>query len=191
MFQQGKFFFSHTDFFSENTLFCLGSSTSLIVCIIPFFRHLLSIAHKILTLLTVFCVSISALFSHGEFIYQFKRHAADVQLHAPPPLPNIALPTPSFWSRGDLSACVILVPINVVHWSKKGGGNSYIHHVLCLPWQSHDSQRCLQSLQIEGGAVLCNPVFPALITPLICQVVFKCAVCTTVFSEKYFYGTRL
>lgn len=96
MFQQGKFFFSHTDFFSENTLFCLGSSTSLIVCIIPFFRHLLSIAHKILTLLTIFCVSISALFSHGEFIYQFKRHAADVQLHAPPPLPNIALPTPSF-----------------------------------------------------------------------------------------------
>lgn len=62
MFQQGKFFFSHTDFFSENTLFCLGSSTSLIMCIIPFFRHLLSIAHNINLINHILCINICTVF---------------------------------------------------------------------------------------------------------------------------------
>lgn len=93
MFQQGKFFFSHTDFFSENTLFCLGSSTSLIMCIIPFFRHLLSIAHNINLINHILCINICTVFPWWVYI-SIQKACCRCPATRPPTPPQYCLANP-------------------------------------------------------------------------------------------------
>lgn len=156
------FFFSS----SENALFCLSSSSSLIGSIIPSSHHLPSIALKILTLLSIFCVSIVVLFA---MLNSYSNSKGIWHVSSCPHTKNCLCQPPHFDQELTSEPVGFLSP-------EPYRRRASLHRTRFCRWE----------------VVSCpNHVFPALLTPIICQAASRGARMSAqlLFLEKCFYKT--
>lgn len=156
------FFFSS----SENALFCLSSSSSLIGSIIPSSHHLPSIALKILTLLSIFCVSIVVLFA---MLNSYSNSKGIWHVSSCPRTKNCLCQPPHFDQELTSEPVGFLSP-------EPYRRRASLHRTRFCRWE----------------VVSCpNHVFPALLTPIICQAASRGARMSAqpLFLEKCFYKT--